>query len=122
MGSPLGWGCSQKSLITRNTTVGMELSQVRRDTSRTAEQRLYQRKPAVHYFHAAPSLLNARAADGMLRPALPAPGAPIVQDYSFRGCPRGPVPFVGRVSAGTTRTNGRSTHEPVPVVYLRRGG
>ncbi len=67
-------GCSQKSLITRNTTVEMELSQVRRDTSRTAEQRLYQRKAAVHYFHAAPSLLNAKAADGMLRPALPLPG------------------------------------------------
>jgi hypothetical protein len=49
-------------------------------------------------------------------------GARIVQDYSCRGCPRGPVPFVGRVSAGTTRTNGRSTHESVPVVHLRRRG
>jgi len=26
------------------------------------------------------------------------------------GCPRGPMPFVGRVSAGTARTNARSTH------------
>jgi hypothetical protein len=49
-------------------------------------------------------------------------GAGIVQDYSCRGCPRGPIPFVGRVSAGTTCTNGRSTHESVPVVHLRRGG
>jgi len=64
MGSPRV-GCSQKSLITRNTTVGMELPQVRRDTSHTAEQRLYQRKAAVHCFYAAPSLLNAKAADGM---------------------------------------------------------
>ncbi len=74
MGSPLGWGCSQKSLITRNTTVGMGLPQAGRDTSHTAERRLYPRKAAVHYFNAAPSLLNARAADGMLRPALPPPG------------------------------------------------
>jgi hypothetical protein len=29
------------------------------------EQRLYQRKAAAHCFYAAPSLLNAKAADGM---------------------------------------------------------
>jgi hypothetical protein len=52
----------------------MELPQLRRDTSDTAEQRRYQRKAAVHYFHAAPSLLNAKATDGMLGPALPPPG------------------------------------------------
>ena len=42
--------------------------------------------------------------------------------YSCRGCPRGPIPVVGRVNAGTTRTSGRSTHESVPVVHLRGGG
>ena len=67
-------GCSQKSLITWNTTVGMELPQVRRDISDTAEQRRYQRKAAVHYFRAAPWLLNAKAADGMPGPALPPVG------------------------------------------------
>src|SRR5258708_14315901 len=36
-------------------------------------------------------------------------------------CPRRPIPFVGRVSAGTTHAIGRSTHESVPVVHLPRG-
>lgn len=55
--------------------------------------------------------------------ALPTPMA----HESFRtilavGCPRGPIPFVGKVSAGPARTNTRSTHESVPVVYLHRAG
>src|SRR5258708_14733911 len=36
-------------------------------------------------------------------------------------CPRRPIPFVGRASAGTTHAIGRSSHESLPVVHLRRG-
>jgi hypothetical protein len=52
----------------------MELPHVRRDTSDTAEQRRYQRKAAVRYFHTAPPLLTAKAADGLVGPALPPAG------------------------------------------------
>ena len=75
MGSPLGWGCSQKSLATPEhdswdgaPTSGEGYLPHRRTTP-------LRRKAAVRYFHAAPSLLNVKAADGMLRPALPPPGA-----------------------------------------------
>ncbi len=58
----------------------------------------------------------------------PNKGSTDVPGYqSFRtilavGCPRGPIPFVGRVSAGAVRTNARSTHESVPVIYILRTG
>jgi hypothetical protein len=49
----------------------MELPQVRRDTSDTAEKAATSATQQFTTFHAAPSLLNAKAADEMLGPALP---------------------------------------------------
>ena len=70
-------------------------------------------------------MLRIRVFDAALWPNSSSTDAP--GHVSFRiilaaGCPRGPTPFVGRVSAGTARTNARSNHESVPVVYLHRGG
>jgi hypothetical protein len=67
-------GCSQRSLTTRNTTVGTDLPQVWTGTSHTAEQRLYQRKASRSLLPRARSFLNAKTTDLMARPAPPPPG------------------------------------------------
>src|SRR5438132_7634408 len=58
---------------------------------------------------------------GTLRGAA-ASGPFMVPDDPPVRCPRGPMPYVGRVSAGTARLDGRSDDGSVPVVYVRSGG
>ena len=47
---------------------------------------------------------------------------PLDRDSFVYSCPDRPMPFVGRVSARTARTDMRMPHDPVSVVDLRRRG
>jgi hypothetical protein len=63
----------------------------------------------------------ALVCDGI--PTSPAPPTPgIDQDYSCRGCPRGPHPFRRQGERGNYPHYGRRANESVPVVDVRRGG